>query len=56
MTAGDEEEAAGFFVCDRKKMLDNGQSAGITIKLIQCIHQFLMWLTGDGEKILFVSV
>ena len=56
MTAGDEEEAAGFFVCDCRKMLDNGQSAGIEVKSMQCILQFLVWLTGDGEKILLVGV
>ena len=49
--AGDEEEAAGFFVCGCRKLLDKGQSAGIAMKLVQCIHQFLVWLTGDGEKI-----
>ena len=54
--AGDEERAAGFFVCDCRQMLDNWQSAGITVKLVQCIHQFLVWLTGDDEEILSVSV
>ena len=32
--AGDEERAAGFFVCCCRQMLDNGQSAGKAIKLV----------------------
>ena len=52
--AGDEEDAAGFFVCDCRQMLDNVQSAGIEVKLVQCIHQFLVCVVWDGEKILVV--
>ena len=40
--AGDEEKAAGFFVCDCRQVLDNVQSAGIAVKLVQCIYQFLV--------------
>ena len=54
--AGDEEKAAGFFVGDCRKMLDKWQSVEMTVKLVQCMYQFLAWLTGGGEKILLGSV
>ena len=52
--AGDEEVAAGFFVCDCRQMLDKWQSVEMTVKLVQCMYRFLVWLTDDGEKILVI--